>query len=59
MTKQEAKLILDQYRDGKLFLPRKIRQALSVSEDLRSPHPNGIVKRMERPHLVSRTAVGE
>ena len=33
MNKDEAKRILDQHREGKIFLPRKIEQALFISGD--------------------------
>jgi len=33
MTKDEAKRILDQHREGKIFLPRKIEQALYITGD--------------------------
>jgi hypothetical protein len=33
MTKEEAKRILDQHREGKIFLPRKIEQALFMTGD--------------------------
>jgi len=33
MNKDEAKRILDQHREGKIFLPRKIEQALFMTGD--------------------------
>jgi hypothetical protein len=33
VNKDEAKRILDQHREGKIFLPRKIEQALFISGD--------------------------
>jgi hypothetical protein len=33
MTKEEAKRILDQRIEGKIFLPRKIEQALYITGD--------------------------
>jgi hypothetical protein len=33
VNKEEAKRILDQHREGKIFLPRKIEQALFMTGD--------------------------
>ena len=59
MTKNEAKRILDQHREGKIFLPRTIRQALAVSEDAGSLDPYGLDEGLEREYMVESEAVGE
>jgi len=59
MTRHEAKRILDQHREGKLFLPRTIRQALSVSENSATLDPYGYDDGLERAYMVESEAVGE
>ena len=59
MTKDEAKRILDQHREGKIFLPRTIRQALSVSENAGSLDPYGLDEGLERAYMVESEAIGE
>ena len=59
MNKDEAKRILDQHREGKIFLPQTIRQALAVSEDAASLDPYGIDEGVERAYMVESEATGE
>ena len=59
MNRNEAKRILDQHCEGKLFLPRTIRQALSVSENSATLNPYGYDDGLERAYMVESEAVGE
>ena len=59
MTREEAKQILDQHKEGRIFLPRTIRQALSVSEQSESLDPYGIDEGVETTYLVQGAAIGE
>ena len=59
MTKDEAKQILDQHKEGRIFLPRTIRQALSVSEDAGALDPYGVDEWVETTYLVQGAGIGE
>jgi hypothetical protein len=59
MTKDEAKRILDQYKDGRLFLPRTIRLALSVSEKSEALAPYGYDEGVETIYMGESARVGE
>ena len=56
MTKDEAIRILDQAREGRLFLPATIRQALILSGDLESLDPYGHDEGLEALHMVESTS---
>jgi hypothetical protein len=59
MTKDEAIRILDQAREGRLFLPATIRQALILSGDLESLDPYGRDERLEKAYLVQSARIRE
>jgi hypothetical protein len=59
MTKDEAIRILDQAREGRLFLPATIRQALILSGDLESLDPYGHDERLEAVHMGESASIGE
>ena len=56
MDRREAIRILDQAREGRLFLPATIRQALILSGDLESSDPYGHDERLEAVHMVESTS---
>jgi hypothetical protein len=59
MTKDEAIRILDQAREGRLFLPATIRQALILSGDLESLDPYGHDPWVETVHMGESANIGE
>ena len=59
MTKDEAKQILDQHKEGRIFLPRTIRQALSVSENAGALDPYGYDQGVESAYMVESAGIGE
>ena len=56
MDRREAIRILDQAREGRLFLSATIRQALILSGDLESSDPYGHDERLEAVHMVKSTS---
>ena len=59
MTKDEAIRILDQAREGRLFLPATIRQALILSGDIESSYPYGYDDWVETVHMGASASIGE
>ena len=59
MDRREAIRILDQAREGRLFLPATIHQALILSRDIKSPDPYGHDERLEAVHMGESASIGE